>query len=145
MAIKIKNNENGKELTLRGVDNLVISTDQQTFELDFPEGTAAEKIIMRLTGQNMKITFSSQLYDSDTDLSTGGDNIKTKEEQRQYLVGVGGNTSTAIFSPGMTTDWTFTYGDETFTVIIERIDIRAMADDPMKDEAVFSLKVGSAS
>lgn len=144
MVVKIKNNANGKELILRGVDNLVISTEQQTFELDFPEGTATEKLIMRLSGQTMKITFSSILFDSDTDLSTVGDNIKTIEEQKQYLIGTGGNTSAAIFSPGITTTWTLTLNNETFEVIIERIDIRQLAEDPLKDEAIFSVVVGSA-
>lgn len=141
MAIRIKNNTNGKELTLRLVDNWKEKVSQQSWQMDFPESAPQDRLIMRLSGQEMNISFTSSIYDSGSDLSNG-DNIKTKDEQKQYVYGTGGDTTASIYTPNMSDTWTLTVGSEQFTCVLSDVSVNKLAGNPHEYEVNWSMLVG---
>ena len=143
MTITLKNNTNNQQLTLRCVDGLDRILSQLVFDLDYVEGTPAERIVMRLSGQSMNLSFTSLLIDSDADLSDG-DTIKTKEQQRAYLQGTSGDTSTCIYTPYMADTWTLTINGEAFTCVLKSISIREEATRLNELVATYDIVIGGS-
>jgi len=131
----------GKKFIFRGIGNWNDRKSQDVDDFDLPEESEENRILMRLSGAKREITFTFQIYDSDTDLADGTytSQVKTIGEQIHYLMEV-------MFSPESDTYWTL-YQDRYYPsgvqVAIESINLTEVGGEPNRVEGTITLIVGT--
>lgn len=140
---KLKNNTNGKEIFFIGVSNARIELTSTAVKMEYTEASPKDSLSIKLTGQGMRISFDFRMRDSSTDMSNG-DSILTATQQRKYLLGEGGDTSSAVLTPGVVDNWTLTLADgETFPIGHATGSVAPSDRNPGVWDGHIDLEVGS--
>ena len=124
----------------KNIQTLDISLDQPVMPFALPESDDTQAQIIKFEGNIMMITFSWMLLESDVDLVDGTPDIKTVEEQRDFLLN-------AFQSKGI--DYKFEFELEGVTPVfkkegmITKMIVRKSGDDPVQYIATASFTGGT--
>lgn len=139
MVWKIKNNKTGKEYLFNYVKCRINGYTNYT-EFEIPGGTADQTESLPLGGSGVIFNVDWAMKDDNVDVSNGtqAGGIKTPDEQELYWI-------ESIAAITVDTDFTFTKGENTYTVSLMDWDINVDPTDPEKNDCNVKLKLGNNS